>query len=89
MEYMAIGKPVIATEGGGTNEIVVDGETGFLVRPKSPEALANKILELLENPDRANQMGMAGRRRVQDHFNLGKMTDTYFDLYNRLISEIN
>ena len=37
MEYMALGKPVIATDGGGTKELIVDGKTGFLVQPKSPD----------------------------------------------------
>lgn len=84
MEYMALGKPVIATEGGGTNEIVLDGETGFLVPAKSPEVLANKMLELLENQKKAEQMGRAGKNRIDDHFNLAKMTLDYLKLYGRL-----
>jgi len=88
MEYMALGKPVIATEGGGTDEIVLDKETGFLVPPKSPVALADKILELLENPIKAKQLGMAGRKRIHDHFNLEKTTWLYFQLYRRLLDEI-
>jgi len=85
IEYMALGKPVIATKGGGTNEIVLDGETGFLVPPKSSVLLANKMLKLLDNPDEGAQMGRVGRQRINDHFNLEKMTSAYFQLYNRLI----
>ncbi|MGI9551751.1 MAG: glycosyltransferase [Aurantibacter sp.] len=84
MEYMALGKPVIATEGGGTNEIVLDGETGFLVPAKSPEIMANKMLELLENSGKAEQMGRAGQNHIRDHFNLAKMTLEYLKLYQRL-----
>jgi glycosyltransferase involved in cell wall biosynthesis len=84
LEYMALGKPVIATEGGGTNEIVLDKETGFLVPPKSPEILANKILELLDNPIMAKKMGLAGKSRIYDHYNLAKMTSEYLPLYRRL-----
>ncbi len=87
MEYMALGKPVIATEGGGTNEILLDGKTGFLVPPKSSQILANKILELIENPGKAQQMGNAGRNRIDEHFNLEKMTSVYLQLYNMLIIE--
>ena len=87
MEYMALGKPVIATEGGGTNEIVLDGKTGFLVPPKSPQVVANRILELIENRSMAEQMGDEGRARIHSCFNLEKMTSTYFELYNRLLVE--
>jgi len=85
MEYMALGKPVIATEGGGTNEIILDGETGFLMPPKSPQILANLIIELLGNSDKALQMGMSGRRKVQTEFSLDKMTSVYLKLYNELV----
>src|SRR5262249_61588037 len=54
MEYMALRKPVVATDGGGTRELVVDGETGFLVPPENPDALAAKIEYLLDNPDVAS-----------------------------------
>jgi glycosyltransferase involved in cell wall biosynthesis len=86
MEYMVLGKPVVATEGGGTNEIVVDNLTGFLIPPKSPEVFAEKMLELLDNPEKAKQMGEAGRQRIYDHFNLAKMTEIYYQLYKDLIN---
>ncbi len=89
MEYMVLGKPVVATEGGGTNEIVVDNQTGFLIPPKSPEIMAEKFIELLENPEKANQMGEAGRKRVYENFNLEKMTETYYQLYKKLMNGKN
>jgi len=84
MEYMVLGKPVIATEGGGTSEIVQDGETGFLVPPKSPKILANQILELLEKPSMAKEMGKKGKERIFSKFNLEKMTISYLELYSKL-----
>lgn len=87
LEYMSLAKPVIATEGGGTNEIILENITGYLVPPKSSVVLADKILDLLENPIKAKQMGMAGRKRIEDHFSLDNMTSEYFHLYNRLIIE--
>lgn len=89
MEYMVLGKPVVATEGGGTNEIVLDNKTGFLVPPKSPEILAEKIGYLLDNPEKAQQMGEKGRQRVYDHFNLDKMTEIYYNLYKNLVNGKN
>ena len=84
IEYMVLGKPVIATEGGGTNEIVVDGHTGFLIPPKSPVIFAEKMLYFLDNEDEAGKMGEAGRRRIYESFNLEKMTETYYDLYRNI-----
>ncbi|OLD73403.1 MAG: hypothetical protein AUI33_06815, partial [Ignavibacteria bacterium 13_1_40CM_2_61_4] len=64
MEYMALRKPVVATDGGGTRELVVDGQTGFLVPPEKPEALVAKIEYLLDNPGDARRMGEAGEARL-------------------------
>ena len=87
MEYMVLSKPVVATEGGGTNEIIVDGVTGYLVPPKAPESMAEKFLYLLEHPEAAKAMGARGRQRIYDCFNLEKMTETYYQLYRRLIGQ--
>ena len=84
LEYMAIGKPVVATEGGGTNEIIVDGETGFLVPQKSSNLLADKILELLNNQKKSKAMGIAGKNRILNHFELEKMTAKYYEVYCEL-----
>jgi len=89
MEYMAMGKPVIATEGGGTSEIVIDGQTGFVIPPKSPGVLADKILELLDNRQMANQFGSAGQQRIRIHFNQKKMTQSYLKLYKKLIDPVS
>ena len=87
IEYMVLGKPVVATEGGGTNEIVVDGQTGFLIPPKSSGIFAEKILYLLDNKAEAEKMGEAGRQRIYKNFNLEKMTENYYDLYENLMGE--
>ncbi|MEX0290852.1 MAG: glycosyltransferase [Flavobacteriaceae bacterium] len=87
LEYMALGKPVIATKGGGTDEIVLSDRTGYLIPSKSPGALSNKILELLEQPQKAKEMGTLGKNRIKDQYSLEKMTTIYFDLYKKLINE--
>ncbi len=89
MEYMALGKPVVATDGGGTKELVLDGKTGFLVKPQSPQALAEKILLLLDNETLAIKMGNEGRDRIRDKFSLKKMTQKYIRLYHDLTNPKN
>lgn len=86
LEYMAMGKPVVATSGGGTNEIVLDRETGFLLPENSPEALAERLTHLLDNPDEAETLGMNGKKRIEEHFSLNKMTKEYIDLYSALLA---
>ncbi|HOP47866.1 MAG TPA: glycosyltransferase [Desulfobacteraceae bacterium] len=87
MEYMALGKPVIAVDGGGTNELVIDGETGFLVKQRSPAELTEKLEYLLDNEKIAEQMGVKGKRRIETEFSLEKMADKYLELYEELIKK--
>lgn len=68
MEAMACGTPVICTRVGGLPELVVDGVSGYLVPPNSPEALRDRIESLLSQPDHARQMGAAARDRIESHF---------------------
>ena len=84
MEYMALGKPVIATDCPGNRELVVGGETGILVANRDPQALALGILRLLNDPSLARNMGEAGCRRIHENFSLEKMTAQYAALYRRL-----
>jgi glycosyltransferase involved in cell wall biosynthesis len=86
LEAMAAGLPVIATDVGGNREVVTHGETGLLVAPGSPEALAAATLSLLDDPARALAMGRAGRQRVERVFDLRLMVRRYEDLYRELIA---
>jgi len=87
LEAMAAGKPVVATSVGGTPEVVVDSLTGLLVPPHNPEALANAILFLCENPKLRKSMGQAGRDRVIKHFSIEQMVQQTEKLYHELIVE--
>jgi len=71
MEAMAAGVPVVATNVGGVAEIVCNGETGVLVPPDEPEAVARELALLLAHPERRVQMGARARARVLEHFCLG------------------
>lgn len=84
LEAMAAGKPVVATRVGGTAELVVDGETGVLVQPRDPDALAAAIWELLDDPERARRLGAAGRRRVEERFSEEAMTRRILEVYDEL-----
>ena len=66
MEYMGCGKPVIATDMGGNAELVADGKTGFLIREKDSNGLAERIRQLIQQPERRREMGAEGKARLFD-----------------------
>ena len=86
LEYMAMGKPVIASSGGGTDEIVVDNQTGILIKASDPDALANKIEILLNDAELRKSMGMAGQERIKSIFSLTNMAKECISLYERTIA---
>ena len=86
LEYMAFAKPVVATDGGGTNEIVVDNKTGFLVRKSDYKQLAEKISFLLENDKFALRMGKQGRERIIEEFSIEKMIESTLNLYVKILN---
>lgn len=72
IEGMAVGLPIVSTRCGGPEEIVMHGETGFLVNTGDHAEMASRIVELLDSPELARKMGMAGRKRVESHFTLSE-----------------
>ena len=84
-EAMAMGKPVIATNTGGTPEIVEDHQTGRLLPPGNPELLADAILNLLNQPEEAKAMGEKGRQRVTDHFSIEKHVRETEKIYKAIV----
>lgn len=85
LEAMAMERPVVATDVGGTNEVVRDGESGLLVPPKVVEPLAAAIVEVLREPERAAAMGRAGRRIVEEGFSARTMVRKMERVYEDLI----
>ncbi|MEO8603113.1 MAG: glycosyltransferase family 4 protein [bacterium] len=86
LEYMALGKPVVATDTCGDSAALIgDGACGFLVPRDSPEALAARLLELLRDPLRAQAMGEVGRQRVQA-FSMARMVAEYEALFEQLLT---
>ena len=84
LEASAAGVPVVATAVGGTPEVVADGETGYLVPPGRPEALAAKITALLIDPALRKTMGEAGRARMCDRFTFDAQAAAYLKLFAAL-----
>jgi glycosyltransferase involved in cell wall biosynthesis len=83
-EAMACGTPVVASDFGGFREVVVNGETGFLVRPQDPDDLARKINTLLSDRALAAKMGQAGMRRVDQLFSWRAVGDRLEEVYRCL-----
>jgi glycosyltransferase involved in cell wall biosynthesis len=81
LEAMGRGLPCVATHVGGNPEVVSDGETGLLVGPRDPGALADAMLQLWRDPRRRTALGLAGRRRVLEHFEVRRMVGRYEELY--------
>ena len=81
MEAMAMQRPVVATQIMGVPELVVDGESGFLVPPGRPEALASALARLERDADLRERMGAQGRRTVTAEFDVRKSARTLHDLF--------
>jgi len=82
-EAMALGIPVVAADVGGVRELVDDGETGYLVSPRDPEALAAATEPLLDDPERRRRMGEAARVRAVADFNLDRCADLHLIAFER------
>lgn len=87
LEAMAMEKPVVATDVGGTGEVVRHGQSGLLIPPKDPEALAAAISEVLAQPVRAREMGRLGRRIVENGFSAHAMVREMEQLYLDLAAQ--
>jgi glycosyltransferase involved in cell wall biosynthesis len=81
LEAMAVGIPVVATDVGGPNEVVVDGECGFLRGPRDIPGMTEAVLRILTEPGLAAAMGEAGIARVREFFTLDRVVPRYLDAY--------
>lgn len=86
IEYMAAALPVVATNVGGAREAVIEAETGFLVQPGDADALARRLIELLNNPSRSRAMGERARRIVEEKFSSTALLERTRRLYERLLT---
>jgi glycosyltransferase involved in cell wall biosynthesis len=84
-QALAMGKPCVSFDLDGAPEVVIPGQTGYLVRPGDAEGLAEAITRLLADPDLRGRMGEAGRRRVDPAFRAETMVAEIAALYHRLL----
>jgi sugar transferase (PEP-CTERM/EpsH1 system associated) len=85
IEAMATALPVVATRVGGNNELVMEGETGMLVPPQQPQAMARALCRYAVSPHLRAEHGNKGRRRVESQFTLRKMVENYLAVYDELL----
>ena len=86
-ESLAVGTPVIGTDIEGNPEIVLHGQTGLLVPPRDPGALADALLAIATDPERARAMGRAGRALVEAKFSTAVKVERTESLYRRLLAQ--
>lgn len=87
LEAMASRLPVVATRVGGNPELVSDGETGTLVPPTDPKAMASALHAYVRDPDLARRHGQAGWERVKKDFSIERMVQDYMDVYDSLLGD--
>jgi glycosyltransferase involved in cell wall biosynthesis len=85
IEYMAMGIPVIATDGGGTVELVKDEINGYLVEQRNEAQITKKIESLLKDKQLREEMGRSGYSWVRQKFDIAEKTNEYIELYRRVI----
>ncbi|OGV59758.1 MAG: hypothetical protein A2X45_16150 [Lentisphaerae bacterium GWF2_50_93] len=83
VQGLASGKPAVGFELDGTPEVIINGKTGFTVKAGDVSGVSDKIIFLLENPEKAKEMGMAGRNMVSEKFDSRKMADILEEEYIR------
>lgn len=85
LEAMASAKPIVGTCFGGTPEVVIDNETGYIVNPYDEKELAEKIIDLLKNPEKAARFGNSGCERVKNFFSLEKQVQKTLEWYKKFL----
>lgn len=85
LEYMEAARPVVGTAVGGVPDQIADGETGYLVPPRDPGAMAERVAGLLADPALAERMGESGRSRRRERFDVSATTRQIEDLYVSLL----
>jgi glycosyltransferase involved in cell wall biosynthesis len=86
LEGMASSRPVVATAVGAVPEVVVDGRTGVLVPSENVEALAAKIVALLNNRTQRENLGAAAKRLIEEEFSAERMTTDYLHIYEQAVA---
>jgi glycosyltransferase involved in cell wall biosynthesis len=84
LEAMALGRPVIASGVGGVVSVIEDNVSGLIVPPSDSRSLADRIIELLQNRERARTIAAAGQQLIRDRFNENRMIDEVLKVYREV-----
>ncbi len=87
LEFMALGKPVIATNYGGSVELILDANTGYLIDAFNDQQLADRIDGLLSNEDLRERMGENSRARIESTFSIDRMVTAFYQEYQSILSK--
>lgn len=82
---MGLGKPVIANDAGGTNEVVHHNVNGYLVTSQSETEITGLIMSLIDNPEKRSAFGKAGREMIEASFSLDKMGKAFEETYEEIL----
>ncbi len=86
LEYMACELPVVCTKSGGNLETVLDGTTGILVKPGDSEKLSSAILKLFNQPDYAQRLGKAGKKRLEQIYSVSNLANNTLKVYEKALT---
>jgi len=86
-QALAAGKPVIAYDFDGADEVCLENETGFVVRTGDTNAAADKLLRLAQDPELRNRFGRTGQQFVKENFSVEKMVADQYDVYQKLLAK--
>ena len=87
IEYMALAKPVIVDDSGGTNEFVKEGENGFFTTNRNVEDIGDLIIDLIDNPQKRNEIGDKAKETVMSMFTLERMGNEFENLYKKIYNK--
>ncbi len=85
LEFMALSKPVIATNLGGNPELIQDGYNGYLIEKSDEKSLVEKVNFFLRNPKRREEIGLNNKKKIQEKFNINKMSDSFITVYKSVM----
>ncbi len=85
LQAMAMGKPVVASDAGAIKEVIMDGQTGFLIQPRSSHEIASRVIETYKNPELRAKFGKEGKRFIERFYSMDRMLDHIERLYNTLL----
>ncbi len=85
LEYMALSKPVIANDAGGTKELVFNNKNGYLITNQSAEEISKMVIELIDNKEKSKRFGDFGRKVIEKNFSIDKMGKGFIKIYEECI----